>query len=379
MIRKIKATWMRGGTSKGLFFQEKDLPLDQKERDQCLLRAIGSPDPYGKQIDGVGGATSSTSKIVIISPSTRPDCDVNYNFGAVDITQPLIDYSGSCANLISAVGPFAMEEGLVQAQGDMTIVNIWQVNTQKKIIAHIPTQNARPQSEGTYMMDGVSFSGAPIRLEFLEPGGSPDGSVLPTGNPQDSLDIEGFGQIEATLVYAGNPMVFIRAEDLGLTATEQAGDAALTPEMYTLLEKIRAMGAYKMGLVSSPEEATKNRPATPKIAWVAPAQTYTTSRHTEMPATEIDLCSRILSMGKMHHAYPGTAAIALGVAAAIPHSVVYNYLPKHNLEIIRLGHAAGKLEVNAVVKITDAKWIAEKAIMLRSARTLMRGEVYIQD
>lgn len=379
MIQKIKATWMRGGTSKGLFFQEKNLPTEQTIRDQVLLRAIGSPDPYGKQIDGVGGATSSTSKIVIVSPSTRADCDVDYNFGAVDINQPLIDYSGSCANLISAVGPFAIEEGLVPAQGELTTVRIWQVNTQKKIIAHVPTQNGQPQSEGTYLMDGVSFSGAPIRLEFLEPGGSPDGSVLPTGNPTDVLDIEGLGTIEATLVYAGNPMVFIRATDLGLTATEQAGDAALTPIIFAHLEKIRAMGAYKMGLVSSPEEATKNRPATPKIAWVAPARAYITSRHTEMPADSVDLCSRILSMGKMHHAYPGTGAIALGVAAAIPGSIIYDMLPCHDLEIIRLGHTAGKLEVNAAVKKEGEKWLAEKAIMLRSARTLMRGEVYIQD
>jgi probable AcnD-accessory protein PrpF len=375
---RIPAALMRGGTSKGLFFRGDALPGDPALRDRVLLRAIGSPDPYRKQIDGLGGATSSTSKVVIVSRSARAGCDVDYLFGAVAIDAPVIDWSGSCGNLVAGVGPFAIEEGLVAAGEGTTVVRIWQVNTAKRIVAHVPTRGGAPLVAGDCRIDGVPFSGAEIRVEFFDPGGAGGGALLPTRHVTDRLHVPGVGEIEASLVDAGNPTVFVRAADIGLTATEQAavidGDRALLER----LEAIRAAGAVAMGLAASTGEATARRPATPKIAFVAPPATYETSAGERLAAGNIDLTARILSMGRLHHAFTGTGSIATAVAAALPGSVVAGVCRETPAGVpIRIGHPAGRLEVGATVLQHDGEWVVEKAIMRRTARRLMEGSVLV--
>jgi 2-methylaconitate isomerase len=375
---RIPAALMRGGTSKGLFFRGETLPADPERRDRILLRAIGSPDPYRKQIDGLGGATSSTSKVVIVSRSTRPDCEVDYLFGAVAIDAPVIDWSGSCGNLVAAVGPFAIEEGLIAPSDGTTVVRIWQVNTAKRIVAHVPTLDGAPLVAGDCRMDGVPFSGAEIRVEFFDPGGAGGGKLLPTGRVTDRLHVPGVGAVEASLVDAGNPTVFVRASDLGLTATELAQAIDADRALLARLEAIRAAGAVAMGLAASPDEATAKRPATPKIAFVAPPASYETSTGERLSADEIDVTARILSMGRLHHAFTGTGSVAAAVAAALPSSVVAQVArPTPAGEPIRIGHPAGRLEVGATVVRQGAEWIAEKAIMRRTARRLMEGSVLV--
>jgi hypothetical protein len=375
---RIPAALMRGGTSKGLFFRGDALPGDAAVRDRVLLRAIGSPDPYRRHIDGLGGATSSTSKVVIVSRSARPDCDVDYLFGAVAIDAPVVDWSGSCGNLVAAVGPFAIEEGLVEAREGITVVRIWQANTAKRIVAHVPTRGGAPLVSGDCRMDGVPFPGAEIRVEFFDPGGAGGGALLPTGRTIDRLRVAGVGEIEASLVDAGNPTVFVRAADIGLTATEQApaidGDANLLAR----LEAIRAAGAVAMGLAATAADATAKRPATPKIAFVAPPASYETSTGSTLGADDIDVAARILSMGRLHHAFTGTGSVAAAVAAALPGTVVAAV--KRDTppgEPIRIGHPAGRLEVGATVVQRGDRWVAEKAIMRRTARRLMEGSVLV--
>lgn len=374
----IPAAWMRGGTSKGLFFRGDVLPADAATRDCLLLRAIGSPDPFGRQIDGVGGATSSTSKVVLVSRSARSDCDVDYLFGAVAIDAPLIDYSGSCGNLVAAVGPFAIEEGLVEPREGTTLVRIWQANTGKRILAHVPVRGGEPVVDGECRMDGVPFAGAEIRVEFLDPGGASAGALLPTGRARDLLEVPGVGRIEATLLDAGNPTVFVRAADLGLTATELPaavdGDAALLAR----LEAIRAAGAVAMGLAASAEAATRERPATPKIAFVAPPRSYVSSAGVTMSAVDIDISARILSMGRLHHAFTGTGSVALAAAAALPGTIpaeVARAVPAGTP--LAIGHTSGRLEVGAVVACVEGAWRVEKAVMRRTARRLMSGAVLL--
>lgn len=377
-VYKLEATLMRGGTSKGLFFRQDVLPKDEKLRDALFLRAVGSPDPYKKQIDGVGGATSSTSKVVVVGQSTQKNCDVDYLFGAVSIEKNLIDYSGNCGNLVSAVGPFAILEGLVDIKEPVTTVRIWQVNTQKLIIAHVPVENGEPKILGDYQMDGVSFKGEAIQLDFLDPGGSQCDELLPTGNVVDTLEIPNFGTIEATLIDAGNPTVIIRACDLDLPSPEFAKELDNNTDKMALLEKIRAYGAVKMGLAQTPEEATEKRPATPKIAWVMSPQNYTTSSGFALKAEQLDVLACILSMGKVHHAFTGTGSISLAVASALPNSIVSQTLGKTlNNKAICLGHPSGTLEVGATVEFQNNRWISPKAFMLRSARPLMQGTVII--
>jgi probable AcnD-accessory protein PrpF len=375
---RIPAALMRGGTSKGLFLRGDALPHDPDIRDRILLRAIGSPDPYRKQIDGLGSATSSTSKVVIVSRSTRPDCDVDYLFGAVAIDAPVIDWSGSCGNLVAGVGPFAIEEGLAAANEGTTVVRIWQANTAKRIVAHVPTRDGAPLVEGDCRMDGVPFPGAEIRVEFFDPGGAGGGALLPTGNVVDRLRVPGVGEIEASLVDAGNPTVFVRAADLGLTATEQSAAIDGDRELLARLEAIRAQGAVAMSLVGTADEATSKRPATPKISFVAPPVGYETSTGERLAADDIDVTARILSMGRLHHAFTGTGSVAAAVAAALPGTIVAQVkrrTPKG--DPIRIGHPAGRLEVGATVLQRDGRWIAEKAIMRRTARRLMEGSVLV--
>lgn len=374
---RIPAVYMRGGTSKGVFFLEEDVPPAGPERDALMLRVIGSPDPYGKQIDGMGAATSSTSKVVIIGKSGRNDADVDYLFGAPAIEDAVVDWSGNCGNLSSAVGPFAIRQGLVEAPRDGTaVVRIWQANIQKHIIAHVPMANGEVVEEGDFVLDGVAFPAAEVVVEFMQPGGS-GGSILPTGNVVDELDIPGFPGLPATLLNAGNPTIFVDAARVGLTGTETQdqvnGDAALLAR----LETIRAHCTVAMGLAHTPEEATKLRPHTPKLCLVAPAQTYGAAGGKTVQADEIDVIARILSMGKLHHAITGTGAVAVAVAAALDGTLVNRIVGDIGDRQVNMGHTAGTVAVGAQTVLVDGNWIVEKAVMSRSARRLMEGWVLV--
>jgi probable AcnD-accessory protein PrpF len=379
---RIPAVFMRGGTSKGVFFHAKDLPADPAGRNPILLRVIGSPDPYGKQIDGMGCGTSSTSKVVIISKSKRPDCDIDYLFGAVAIESPVIDWSGNCGNLTSAVGPFAISEGLADAPADgIAIVRIWQVNIGKRIIAHVPVKGGKVVEEGGLELDGVTFPSAEIRLDFLDPGGmegDEGGTMFPTGNIIDMLEVPGIGKFETTLINAGNPTIFITAEALGLNGAELQDDVNGNPELLARLEAVRAYGAVKMGLAATAAEATVKRPHTPKLAFVAPSRDYIASSGRQVRREEIDLLSRIMSMGKLHHAMTGTGAVAIAVAAAIPGTIVYRLAAdRANSGQVRFGHPSGALTAGAEAAKQDGGWVVTKAIISRSARRLMDGWVTI--
>jgi probable AcnD-accessory protein PrpF len=379
----IRATYMRGGTSKGVFFNQKDLPLSCQEqgyaRDQMMLRVIGSPDPYGKQIDGMGNGTSSTSKVVIIGPSTRDDCDVDYLFGAVSIEAPVVDWSGNCGNLSSAVGPFAISEGIVDSGPDgVKTVRIWQVNLGKKIIAHVPVINGQVQELGDFELDGVTFPAAQVELEFLDPGADePDATMFPTGNVVDILNIPGCDPIEATLINAGNPTIFIDAQALGLSGIELQQDINHTNTLLDKLEHIRAHATVLMGMAKTPAEATEKRPHTPKLSFVSKPQTYTASSGKRILQEDIDMVARIMSMGKLHHAMTGTGAIAIAVAGAIPGTVVNRLMGGQSQSKIKFGHPSGTLEVGAQANNDSGDWVISKAIMSRSARRLMTGEVWL--
>jgi probable AcnD-accessory protein PrpF len=381
---EIRATYMRGGTSKGVFFVPGDLPAaaqqDAAARDRLLLRIVGSPDPYEKHIDGMGGATSSTSKVVLVSRSSRPDCDVDYRFGAVAIDQPLIDWSGNCGNLTTAVGPFAIQRGLVPAPRDgMATVRIWQANIGKRIVASVPMQGGAVVETGAFELDGVPFPGAEIALEFLDPGGSEEGAaqLFPTGRPAEILEVPGVGALEVTLITAGNPTVFVRADALGLTATELQAGVNGNPELLAKLEAIRAHGAVAMGLAASVAEATAQRPATPKVAFVAAAKAYQTSSGRDLAASDYDLAVRIMSMGKLHHAVTGTGAVATAAAAAIPETVVARALGRSCPPLLRVGHPSGLLKVGAQVRGRGRDAVVEAVRLSRTARRLMDGVVLV--
>ncbi len=381
---EVRATYMRGGSSKGVFFEPHDLPADPARRDALLLRVIGSPDPYGKQTDGMGAATSSTSKVVLVSRSTRAGCDVDYLFGQVDIEQPRIDWTGNCGNLTTAVGPFAIARGLVDAPADgVAVVRIWQANIGKRIVAHVPMAGGTVQELGDFELDGVAFPAAQVRLEFLDPGGdgsSAKESLLPTGRVVDSLSVEGVGRFDVTYINAGNPTIFLRASDLGLSArelqSEVNGDAALLAR----IEAVRAAGAVAMGLAETAEQATAMRPGTPKLAWVAPPADYAASSGKAVPAEALDLLVRIVSMGKLHHAITGTGAVAVGAAAAVQGSIVAQALRPglaagHD---VRMGHTSGVLAVGATAEHSPEQgWAISKVSLSRSARRLMEGVVLV--
>jgi 2-methylaconitate isomerase len=378
---KIPAVYMRGGTSKGVFFRAELLPADPKERDRILLRVIGSPDPYGKQIDGMGGATSSTSKVVLVSKSESADCDIDYLFGAVSIESPIIDWSGNCGNLTTAVGPFAISEGLVERiDNGIKQVRMWQANIGKRIIAHVPMRDGQVVEEGDFELDGVTFPSAEIRLEFLEPGGSNDeaagGKMFPTGNVVDTLEIPDFGKIEATLINAGNPTVIVAARALGMTGIELQDAVNNNERLLKLCEAIRAQGAVAMRLADTVAAATATRPATPKLAFVSAPQDYIASNGKPVGRGSIDLTARILSMGKLHHAMTGTGAIAIAVAAAIPGTMIERMIGKRSDEI-RFGHPSGSLSVGASAVMENGEWTVVKAVMSRSARRLMEGWVRV--
>lgn len=383
---KIPATYMRGGTSKGVFFKLNDLPqraqVAGEARDHLLLRVIGSPDPYGKQIDGMGAATSSTSKTVILSKSTQVDHDVDYLFGQVSIDKAFVDWSGNCGNLTAAVGSFAISNGLVDAeripQNGLCAVRIWQDNIKKTIIAHVPITNGEVQETGDFELDGVTFPAAEVQIEFLDPAddGEDGGAMFPTGNVVDTLDVPEIGTFQVTLINAGIPTIFLNAEDIGYQGTELQDDINNDVEALARFEKIRAYGAVKMGLIKDISEAA-NRQHTPKVAFVSKAKAYVSSSGKAVKETDADLLVRALSMGKLHHAMMGTAAVAIGTAAAIPNTLVNLAAGGGELEAVRFGHPSGTLRVGAQANLENNQWVVKKAIMSRSARVLMEGWVRV--
>ncbi|MBD3650952.1 MAG: 2-methylaconitate cis-trans isomerase PrpF, partial [Alcanivorax sp.] len=374
---KIPATYMRGGTSKGVFFSLNDLPeaarVPGPARDALLLRVIGSPDPYGKHTDGMGGATSSTSKTVILSKSDSPDHDVDYLFGQVSIDKPFIDWSGNCGNLTAAVGAFAISNGLVAADripdNGVAVVRIWQANIEKTIVAHVPITDGRVQETGDFELDGVTFPAAEVVIDFMDPADG-DGAMFPTGNPVDDLDVPGIGTIKATMINAGIPTVFVNAEDVGYTGAELQGDINEDARALAMFETLRAHGALRMGLIQSLEEA-EQRQHTPKVAFVAGPRDYVASSGKKVAAGDVDLLVRALSMGKLHHAMMGTAAVAIGTAAAIPGTLVNLAAGGGERDAVRFGHPSGTLRVGGEAHQQDGEWVVTKASMSRSARILM--------
>ena len=383
---KIPATYMRGGTSKGVFFKLDDLPerarISGQARDQLLLRVIGSPDPYGKQIDGMGGATSSTSKTVILAKSSQPNHDVDYLFGQVSIDKAFVDWSGNCGNLTAAVGSFAISNGLVAAdripENGICTVRIWQANIHKTIIAHVPITQGQVQETGDFELDGVTFPAAEVQIEFLDPAddGEDGGAMFPTGNVVDSLEVPEIGTFQATLINAGIPTIFLNAEEIGYNGTELQDDINSDVAALARFEKIRAYGAVKMGLIQDISEAV-NRQHTPKVAFVSKPKSYTSSSGKQVSETDTDLLVRALSMGKLHHAMMGTAAVAIGTAAAIPNTLVNLAAGGGEREAVRFGHPSGTLRVGAQALNEKGQWVVKKAIMSRSARVLMEGWIRV--
>ena len=380
---KIPATYMRGGTSKGTFFVLSDLPEAARRpgpaRDKLLMRVVGSPDPYGKQIDGMGGATSSTSKTVIISKSEKPDHDVDYLFGQVAIDRPFIDWSGNCGNLTAAVGAFAINSGFVAKdripENGTCTVRIWQANIKKTIVAHVPITNGEVQETGDFELDGVTFPAAEVQVEFMDPADG-EGSMFPTGNLVDDLEVPGVATLKATMINAGIPTIFVNAEDIGYKGTELQDDINSDPKALARFETIRAHGAVKMGLIQNIEEAA-NRQHTPKVAFVAKPSDYVSSSGKNIGAGDVDVLVRALSMGKLHHAMMGTAAVAIATASAVPGTLVNLAAGGGDRTHVTFGHPSGTLRVGAEAKEVDGQWTATKAIMSRSARVLMEGWVKV--
>ncbi len=383
---RIPATYMRGGTSKGVFFRLEDLPEAARApgpaRDALLMRVIGSPDPYGKHTDGMGGATSSTSKCVIISKSTRPDHDVDYLYGQVSIDSAFVDWSGNCGNLSTAVGPFSIASGFIDParlpESGSFAVRVWQANIGKTIVVHVPVTNGEVQETGDFELDGVTFPAAEIVLEFMDPSDDDGdgGAMFPTGNLVDGLEVPGLGTLPATMIAAGIPTVFVNASDIGYDGTELQPAINEDRAALATLEAIRVAGALRMGLIQAPEEAA-SRQHTPKVAFVAPPKDYVASSGKAIAAGDIDLNVRALSMGKLHHAMMGTCAVAIGTAAAIPGTLVNLAAGGGTRDAVRFGHPSGTLRVGAEAAEVDGRWTATKAIMSRSARVLMEGAVRV--
>lgn len=381
---RIPATYIRGGTSKGVFFNLTDLPkaaqVPGEARDKLLLRVIGSPDPYAKHTDGMGGATSSTSKTVILAKSTRPDHDVDYLFGQVSIDQPFVDWTGNCGNLSAAVGPQAILFGLVDANrippNGTAVVRIWQANIQKTIVAYVPMTDGVPQETGDFELDGVTFPAAEVVLDFVDPADESGGSMFPTGNVVDDLVVPGVGTLKATMINSGIPTIFVNADAIGYTGTELQTDINNDARALAMFETIRAHGAVRMGLIDKPEEAA-SRQHTPKVAFVAPPRDYTASSGKKVGSGDVDLLVRALSMGKLHHAMMGTAAVAIGTAAAIPGTLVNLAAGGGEKSAVRFGHPSGTLRVGAEAKRIDGEWTVTKASMSRSQRILMEGFVRV--
>jgi probable AcnD-accessory protein PrpF len=381
---KIAATYMRGGTSKGVFFRRQDLPASAQQpgaaRDALLLRVIGSPDPYGKQTDGMGGATSSTSKTVILDRSSQPDHDVDYLFGQVSIDSAFVDWSGNCGNLSAAVGAFAISAGFVDPSripdNGIATVRIWQANISKTIIAHVPITAGEVQEIGDFELDGVTFPAAELQLDFMDPADDSGGSMFPTGNVVDELEVPGVGTFKATMINAGIPTIFVNAADIGYTGAELQDDINSDPKALAMFETIRAYGAVRMGLIKHIDEAAA-RQHTPKVAFVAAPVAYVSSSGKQITTDSVDLLVRALSMGKLHHAMMGTAAVAIGTAAAVTGTLVNLAAGGGARSAVRFGHPSGTLRVGAEATLQDGEWVVLKASMSRSARVLMEGWVRI--
>jgi probable AcnD-accessory protein PrpF len=380
--RSIAAVYMRGGTSRGLFLRAADLsadsPAEMRSRDALLLRLMGSPDPYGTQTDGLGGATQGSSKVVIVAPSARADSDVEVLFGQVSIKEAIIDWSGNGGNLSAAVGPFAIHQGWVAVSPDQprTTVRIWQLHQQKSILAHVPTHAGQVMEEGQFQEDGVAFPGAEISLEYLDPADDGRDGLLPTGKPSDTLDISGIGPVRVSLINAGQPTVFVRADALGLSGREMPEALHRDKALLARLEAIRAHAAVAMRLAKTPEDASQYRQASPRISFVAPPASYRSSSGTDISRDAIDVLARIFTLGKMHPGYTGTGSIALAVAAALPGSVVSEVTRTLPGVPTRIGHVAGVLAVGAFLSQGKRGWRVDKVVMSRSARRLMEGVVY---
>jgi probable AcnD-accessory protein PrpF len=380
---RIPATYMRGGTSKGVFFNLANLPdvaqVPGEARDKLLLRVIGSPDPYAKHTDGMGGGTSSTSKTVILAKSEKPDHDVDYLFGQVSIDKPFVDWSGNCGNLTAAVGSFAIASGLVGAEripeNGVAVVRIWQKNIEKTIVAHVPITNGEVQETGDFELDGVTFPAAEVQIEFMRPVDASE-AMFPTANLVDDLEVPGVGTFKATMINAGIPTIFVNADDIGYTGTELQEAINGDPAALERFEKIRAHGALRMGLIKNVDEAA-GRQHTPKVAFVASSRGYTASSGKQVSAADIDLNVRALSMGKLHHAMMGTAAVAIGTAAAIPGTLVNLAAGGGERNSVTFGHPSGTLKVGAQAAENEGEWTVEKVVMSRSARVLMEGAVRI--
>ena len=387
---RIPATYMRGGTSKGVFFRLQDLPIEAQvpgaARDALLMRVIGSPDPYGKQTDGMGGATSSTSKCVIVAPSTQPDHDVDYLYGQVAISEAFVDWSGNCGNLSTAVGPFAISQGFIDRarlpENGTFAVRVWQAHLGKTIIVHVPITNGEVQETGDFELDGVTFPAAEIVLEFIDPAdegeGEGGGAMFPTGHLVDDLDVPGIGTLKVTMINAGIPTVFVNAADIDYTGSELQEAINGDARAVAMLESIRAHAAVRMGLIDTIEDAAR-RQHSPKVAFVAPAATYVSSSGKEVAAGDIDLRVRAMSMGKLHHAMMGTASVAIASAAAVPGTLVNLAAGGGTREAVRFGHPSGTLRVGAAAELVDGQWTVKKAVMSRSARVLMEGAVRVPD
>ena len=385
---KIPATYMRGGTSKGVFFRLQDLPEAARQpgpaRDALLMRVIGAPDPYGKHTDGMGGATSSTSKCVILSKSTQPGHDVDYLYGQVSIDTAFVDWSGNCGNLSTAVGPFAIANGFIDParlpENGVFAVRVWQANIGKTIVVHVPVANGEVQETGDFELDGVTFPAAEIVLEFIDPAdegeGEGGGAMFPTGNLTDTLHVPGVGDLEVTMINAGIPTIFVGAKAIGYTGTELQDAINGDAKALAMFEAIRAHGAVRMGLIKDAADAAK-RQHTPKVAFVAPPADHVSSSGKRIAAGEIDLLVRALSMGKLHHAMMGTAAVAIGTAAAIPGTLVNTAAGGGERQAVRFGHPSGTLRVGAEARQENGQWVVRKAIMSRSARVLMEGRVHV--
>ncbi len=380
---QVRATYMRGGTSKGVFFNLKDLPeacqVAGEARDKLLMRVIGSPDPYGAQIDGMGGATSSTSKTVIVSKSTMPDHDVDYLFGQVAIDRPFMDWSGNCGNLSAAIGPFAIHEGLIDPakipENGICEVKIWQANIKKTIIGKVQITNGQVQETGDFELDGVTFPAAEIEVSFMDPADG-EGSMFPTGNLVDDLEVPGVGTFKATMINSGIPTIFLNAEEIGYEGTELREAINNDPEALARFETMRAYGALNMGLITDLKEA-ETRQHTPKIAFVSPPKNYTASSGKAITTDDVDVLVRALSMGKLHHAMMGTAAVAIATAAAVPGTLVNLAAGGGERDAVRFGHPSGTLRVGAKAEEVNGEWTAKAAIMSRSARLLMTGSVHV--
>jgi 2-methylaconitate cis-trans-isomerase PrpF len=379
MQRRIRAVFVRGGTSRALVFHRRDLPPDRAAWDPIFLAALGSPDPAGRQLDGLGGGISSLSKVAVVAPSSRPDADVDYTFGQVEVTRAAVDYRGNCGNISSAIGPFAIDEALVSAGEPVTVVRVHNTNTGKLIHAHVPVEAGQAAVRGDFVLDGVPGTGARIALDFLDPGGAVTGRLLPTGHPQDALEVPGFGTIAASLVDATNPMVFVRAKDLGLDGTEGPQDLDGRPGLPARLEAIRGAAAVRMGLATSPEEAGRVSPAVPKVVVVTPPAAYRTIARAPVEPHAVDLIARIVSMGKVHRAFALTGAMCLAVATRIPGTVAHEAAGFGEASgDVRIGHPSGVLAVAAAVARGDSGALTARTVTVyRTARRLMEGSVLL--